>query len=86
LELAVGLLGELSIGYLDWTAEMGEPGRLRTAYLERCTTVGRQVRVELPGGGSVDGTATTVDDQARLVVMTPGGTRAVGAGDVVHVR
>ena len=54
----------------------------RAAYRELCTTLGREVRVELPGGQTVTGTAEGVDDEGRLVVD---GT-AHAAGDVVHLR
>ena len=54
----------------------------RAAYRRRCSTLGRRVRVELPGGTAVEGTADAVDDDGRLVVA---GT-AYGAGDVVHLR
>lgn len=55
---------------------------LRTAYRRRCTTLGREVRVELPGGPPVAGVAEDVDASGRLLV----GGRAVSAGDVLHVR
>ncbi len=52
------------------------------AYRARCGTLGRRVRVELPGGRAVEGTAEAVDDEGRLVVDgTP-----YAAGDVVHLR
>ncbi|MGZ6825362.1 MAG: biotin--[acetyl-CoA-carboxylase] ligase [Mycobacteriales bacterium] len=52
------------------------------SYREVCSTLGRQVRVELPGGESVTGLAEAVDDDGRLVVDgTP-----YAAGDVVHLR
>ena len=51
-------------------------------YRALCSTVGAQVRVELPGGGSGRGTAQAVDAHGRLVVD---GT-AYAAGDVVHLR
>lgn len=51
-------------------------------YRALCSTVGRQVRVELPGGRSVSGVAERVDEEGRLVV---GGT-PFAAGDVVHLR
>ncbi len=54
----------------------------RTAYRERCSTLGRQVRLHLPGDTSVVGTAQEVDDVGRLVVDG----RPYGAGDVVHLR
>lgn len=54
----------------------------RTAYRAACSTLGREVRIELPAGDSVTGTAETIDDEGRLVVD---GT-AYAAGDVVHLR
>ena len=52
------------------------------AYRERCSTLGRRVRLQLPGDTSVEGVAEQVDDVGRLVVAG----RAYGAGDVVHLR
>jgi BirA family transcriptional regulator, biotin operon repressor / biotin---[acetyl-CoA-carboxylase] ligase len=70
-----------------WTADHGDPGTgLLESYLRRCSTLGRQVSVALPAGGSLAGEAVRVDDSGRLVVRTDAGERAVGAGDVVHVR
>ena len=59
---------------------------LRTSYAAACVTVGRDVRVELPGGAVLTGRAMGVDPGGRLIVAGPGGETAVGAGDVVHVR
>lgn len=57
------------------------------AYRERCVTLGRQVRVDLPGGDALLGTAARIDDDGRLVVVTSaGGVTALSAGDVVHLR
>jgi len=57
------------------------------AYRLRCDTVGRRVRVELPGTDGLLGTAVTVDEQGRIVVRAEDGTeRAVAAGDVTHLR
>lgn len=64
------------------TAVLRDADAARTAYRERCSTLGRRVRVELPADRSVEGTAEAVDDSGRLVVD---GT-AYGAGDVVHLR
>ncbi len=70
-----------------WLDERGDPRQgLLESYLRRCSTLGRQVRVSLPGGGSLVGEAVRVDDHGRLVVSTDAGERVVGAGDVVHVR
>lgn len=51
-------------------------------YRALCSTIGRQVRIELPGDQAIEGTAEAVDDDGRLVVDgTP-----YAAGDVVHLR
>ena len=60
-------------------------GRPR-AYRGRSATLGRTVRVVIGPDASVEGTATDVDADGRLVVRTPEGERIFGAGDVVHVR
>ena len=51
----------------------------------RCSTLGQEVRVMLAGEQLV-GRASSIDDAGHLVVETPSGTRAVSAGDVVHLR
>jgi BirA family biotin operon repressor/biotin-[acetyl-CoA-carboxylase] ligase len=54
----------------------------RSSYRALCSTLGQQVRLELPGDESVTGTAEAIDDEGRLVVD---GT-AYAAGDVTHLR
>lgn len=51
-------------------------------YRELCATLGRRVRVLLPGGREVQGTAEQVDRLGRLVVDG----QAYSAGDIVHLR
>ncbi|MEV4256779.1 hypothetical protein AB0J52_26755 [Spirillospora sp. NPDC049652] len=51
-----------------------------------CATLGREVRVQLPGGAETHGLAEDVDTEGRLVVAAPGGEFPISAGDVVHVR
>jgi BirA family transcriptional regulator, biotin operon repressor / biotin---[acetyl-CoA-carboxylase] ligase len=75
--------------YGEWVAGGGDPefSGLRAAYEAQCATLGRQVRVELPGDRALLGEATGVDGDGRLVVRDAEGVlTAVGAGDVVHVR
>lgn len=55
-------------------------------FRSRCGTLGRFVRVELVGGGSITGTAVDLTPGGHLVVEAPGGARTVVAGDVVHLR
>lgn len=50
-----------------------------------CSTLGRQVRVELPGGSALVGRAVRLADDGALVVADPAGEHTVRAGDVVHL-
>jgi BirA family biotin operon repressor/biotin-[acetyl-CoA-carboxylase] ligase len=53
---------------------------------ELSSTLGRRVRADL-GRGSVEGTATDLDERGNLVVIDDGGGRhLIVAGDVVHLR
>jgi BirA family biotin operon repressor/biotin-[acetyl-CoA-carboxylase] ligase len=87
--LLVATLGEVAGWYRRFRAAGGDPevSGLRAAYLGMCDTVGRPVRVELPDGKPLSGTASNVDRDGRLVVTRRGAAPvAVAAGDVVHVR
>lgn len=55
-------------------------------YAQVCTTIGSRVRVDLPGGDQVTGTATGVGDHGMLLLDTAEGPTSVAAGDVVHLR
>jgi BirA family biotin operon repressor/biotin-[acetyl-CoA-carboxylase] ligase len=72
--------------YMAWAGADPDVSGLRAEYLQRCATVGRQVRVELPGGRALTGIAADIDAGGRLVVRTSSGLTSVSAGDVVHVR
>ncbi len=89
-EILVGILRQLELWYLPW-ASGAQPGNaessgLRAAYLRCSSTVGSDVRVDLPGGGSLTGRAIDVDNVGRLLVRAHDGVQAISAGDVVHVR
>ncbi len=62
------------------------PAGLADAYRAVCGTLGRQVRVELPGDRTLQGEAVDVDGAGRLVVRTEDGMTTLAAGDVVHLR
>ena len=88
--MLASLLDELGRRYESWR-DQASPGDadacgLRREYVRRCATLGREVTVTMPGTEPVTGTATGVDRAGRLEVSTTGGTVAVTAGDVVHVR
>jgi BirA family transcriptional regulator, biotin operon repressor / biotin---[acetyl-CoA-carboxylase] ligase len=61
---------------------------LLAEYRALCGTLGRQVRVELPVGRVVTGTAIDVDRDGRLLVTESAAAPAIpiSAGDVVHLR
>ncbi len=87
------LLRALLRGLAGWYAGWRETGGdaelcgLLGAYRRHCATIGRDVRVQLPGGTELTGTVTTVDIDGQLVVRTADGAEnRVSAGDVVHVR
>ena len=70
-----------------WARDAGDAERgLREDYVTRCETVGQQVRVHLPSGGELVGTATGVAVDGGLRVTDGSRTLTVSAGDVVHVR
>ena len=60
---------------------------LHAAVVERCTTLGREVRVELPGGAQLLGRAVGIDGVGRLQVRDADEQlSSVAAGDIVHLR
>jgi BirA family biotin operon repressor/biotin-[acetyl-CoA-carboxylase] ligase len=87
------LLRALLRGFAGWYGGWREAGGdaelsgLLAAYRRGCATIGRPVRVLLPGGGDLVGEATGVDDDGHLVIRTAdGASHRVSAGDVLHVR
>ncbi len=80
------ILREFESRYRAWTAADGDPAALTASYRELSATLGREVRVELPDGTTLTGTATDLDPDGRLVVEGPSGRTALASGDVVHVR
>ncbi len=85
--LVRALLRNLARAYDRWRRAGGDPGQgLHAAYTSACTTIGRQVRVELAGGGTATGVAEAIDEHGRLLVRDHDGVHAFGAGDVVHLR
>ncbi|MEU7020261.1 biotin--[acetyl-CoA-carboxylase] ligase [Streptomyces sp. NPDC046203] len=83
------VLRSLETWYDAWQRSGGDPvaSGLQAAYTEKCATLGRRVRVQLPGERMLEGDAVAVDADGRIVVETEGGgTEAVAAGDIVHLR
>jgi len=62
-----------------------DPEATLPAWREHAVTLGREVRVETPGG-VVEGEAVDVEFPGALVVRTADGDRVVHAGDCEHLR
>lgn len=77
------LLDALLVRLDAWLARPA--GAVLAAYGDRCATLGRAVRVSLPGR-HVDGVAAGITATGALEVATAAGTEVVQAGDVVHLR
>jgi len=87
--LLAGILAGLERRYRAWCQVSGDTERsgLRAEYTGLCATIGRRVRVELPGGRLLDGLAAGVDADGRLLVsVPPDADLPVAAGDIVHLR
>lgn len=83
-ELIVAVLSEFQELYRRWEST-DDQSSLRWAYLARCDTIGRSVRVTL-ADREIEGVAQSIDPSGRLQVGTSAGNEVVGAGDVVHLR
>lgn len=88
-KVLVAVLSRLADRESVWRAARGDPDahRLRADYRAVCSSLGAEVRVELPGGSTVTGMAEDVDGDGRLLLLgADGRRRAIAAGDVVHLR
>lgn len=84
--LADAVLHDLLVG-LDGLLPRLDHAATRDAIAARCGTLDAQVRVELPGGDTIEGRATGLGPDGELeVTASDGGVRTVAAGDVTHVR
>jgi len=79
-----GYLDRLQRLIVEYLAEDGDAGASGLAERARdlCVTLGREVRVELPDGSVIEGIATGLDADGRLIVND----LAIAAGDVTHAR
>ena len=57
---------------------------LLVLYRARCSTIGRAIHITLATGEVLDGVATAVDEDGRIVVEVGGVTQRYAVGDVVH--
>jgi BirA family biotin operon repressor/biotin-[acetyl-CoA-carboxylase] ligase len=80
------VLRALASRYQSWVDAAGDPETILPEYRELSATLGRTVRVELPDGTFLEGTARDLADDGRLIVDTAEGPRPLAAGDVTHLR
>lgn len=86
--LLAAILARLDARCAQWEDCGGDAAAcgVAAAYRAACSTLGMAVRVTLGTGEVVEGEAIDLDEIGRLVVRTPTGVQAVGAGDVEHLR
>ena len=87
-ELLIEILTRLDRRALQWEDVNGdaEACGLAADYASACSTLGREVRVVLLDGDAVTGHALRLCTDGRLLLDVDGELRAVGAGDVEHLR
>jgi BirA family biotin operon repressor/biotin-[acetyl-CoA-carboxylase] ligase len=85
-----GYLRDFTSLYERWLSSDGDPvaSGVLDAAVRMSGTLGRAVRVELPGGAVQTGVARSIDESGRLVVDVSGSDSplVVAAGDVTHLR
>lgn len=82
------VLRQFAEDYASWQRAGGDPvsSGLHADYTAACDTLGRYVTATLPAGEPLQGVATAVDAEGRLVLHTDDDQQhAVAAGDVVHL-
>ena len=81
-EVLAALLIALDAELTDLAGGDGAGSTVLTRYREDCSTIGREVEVDLPGGVLVTGRAVDLDAEGLLVVDTARERVTVRAGDV----
>ncbi len=87
-EALLAALGDALAEVVSAWSSAGDAGlAVQQRYRSLSATLGRSVRVVLPGAADLVGTAETVDEHGRVVVRgLDGQAHPVAAGDVVHLR
>jgi BirA family biotin operon repressor/biotin-[acetyl-CoA-carboxylase] ligase len=86
--IATRLLTDLAALDDAWRAAGGDAvaAGIYDEYRTSCATFDQEVRVELNGSSTIEGTAVRLAEDGTLVVRTSAGEREISAGDVVHLR
>jgi BirA family biotin operon repressor/biotin-[acetyl-CoA-carboxylase] ligase len=85
-----GFLKEFVALYRDYVNNRGDADAsgLRRGATAKCSSIGKRVRVLLPGDQQIEGKAIELDQSGRILVAVDGEHQlyAVAAGDIVHLR
>jgi BirA family biotin operon repressor/biotin-[acetyl-CoA-carboxylase] ligase len=85
-----GFLVEFVALYTDFVNHRGDADAsgLRLGASAKCSSIGRRVRVLLPGDQQIEGKGIELDQSGRILVAIDGEHQlyAVAAGDIVHLR
>jgi BirA family biotin operon repressor/biotin-[acetyl-CoA-carboxylase] ligase len=85
-----GFLFEFVSLYTDFVNHRGDADAsgLRRGASAKCSSIGRRVRVLLPGDQQIEGKGIELDQSGRILVAIDGEHQlyAVAAGDIVHLR
>ncbi|MDR1853096.1 MAG: biotin--[acetyl-CoA-carboxylase] ligase [Propionibacteriaceae bacterium] len=81
-ELVDSMLSHLGGYYEQWVSGAD----VRPAYLNRCATIGREVRVIVTETESYEGTAEGIGENGELIVRVDGHPMTFTAADVLHLR
>lgn len=83
--LIAALLAELEVRCESFLA--GNHGDILKEYMLRCSTIGRQVRIELAHGEQMDGMAESIQTDGSLrIIRNDRTTVDIRTGDVIHLR
>lgn len=89
-EILAAYLRQLRELYRAFDAFGGDANqaKLRFEVLQSCSTIGRRVKVILPGDKEVLGDSVGIDDTGRLIVLPDNSAQImpIAAGDIVHLR
>ncbi|MGA0877997.1 MAG: biotin--[acetyl-CoA-carboxylase] ligase [Ilumatobacteraceae bacterium] len=82
------LRDEVLLAVLDRLEELlASEIEIPARYRRRLATLGRDVRIELPGGGVLEGRVVGIETDGRLVVLDACAiTHRFDVGDIVHLR
>ncbi|TAN23566.1 MAG: biotin--[acetyl-CoA-carboxylase] ligase [Actinomycetota bacterium] len=84
IDLATQIVARFATFYVS----LGDPDErtgLADLYRSACDTIGKLVRVEMPGE-TLTGIASGISEEGNLLIETDTGMRAVPAGDIIHLR